>query len=240
MTYFTSFPKVNYKFGDETFNVLFPNIAAYVELIDQIKDDVSFYQYFDIIEGDRPDIVSMTLYGSPYYHWTFYFMNDNIREFGWPLTTRELNLKVQKDHPNTTLTTRDNLTGIFLPGQTVTGLTSGETGVILERNLDLGQLVIKGSHDFNSSEIITSQVDLDLQTVTLVSATEEYNSTHHYEDSDGTTVDIDPWVGNPALYTPITYADYYTARNDTLKQIKVIKPEAIKSVVRAFKQEMKK
>ena len=112
-------------------------------------------------------------------------------------------------------------------------------GTILERNLDLGQLVIQGAHDFSSTEIITSQVGDTLQTVTLTAATEEYNSIHHYEDSDGTVVDIDPWVGNPALYTPVTHHELYTAQNETLKQIKVIKPDAIKSVVRAFRQELK-
>jgi len=42
--YFQRFPFVNYNFGDNEANTIFPNITAYIDIVDQIKDEVSFYE----------------------------------------------------------------------------------------------------------------------------------------------------------------------------------------------------
>jgi hypothetical protein len=234
MAYFSNFPSVFYQFGNEQTVNSFPDISAYVDIIDQIKDDVNFYRYYTILDGDRPDIVSQKLYGSPLFYWTFFLLNDNLKQQGWPLSVQRLEEKVKEDFPNTTVTTTTNLTGVFLPGQTITGLSSGAEATIIKRRLDFGQLIVSGTHEFTNGEIITSTVGDTLQTATVTSSVEEYNSVHHYEDSEGKYVDIDPAVGNAALYTPITFFDRYVASNDALKDIKVIRARSINDLVAAF------
>ena len=63
MAYFYNFPNVAYKFCNEESITAFQDISAYVDIIDQIKDDVNFYQFYNVLDGDRPDIVSFKLYG---------------------------------------------------------------------------------------------------------------------------------------------------------------------------------
>lgn len=234
MAYFYNFPNTLYKFGNETSLTSFQDISAYVDIIDQVKDDINFYQVYDIEDGDRPDVVSYKIYGSPFYYWSFFLLNDNIKFQGWPLSNAEVYAKAQKDYPNTTLTTTTSLTGIFLPGQTVAGSTSGATGKIIKRRLDFGQIIVEGSHNFVAGEIITSTVNDVIQTATLTAASEEYNAVHHYENSSGAYVDIDPAVGNAALYAEVSYLDRYVLSNDELKTIKVIKPAALTSVISAY------
>lgn len=234
MAYFLNFPSSFYRFGNEQSVNSFPDISAYVDIIDSVKDDISFYRYYTILDGDRPDNVSQKLYGSPYFYWTFFLLNDNLKQQGWPLSNQRLEQKVKKDFPNTTVTTTNNLTGIFLPGQTIEGLSSGETATIIHRRLDFGQLIVSGSPQFINGEIITSTVEDTLQTATVASSSEEYNSVHHYEDASGNYVDIDPAVGNTAFYTPITFFDRYIASNDALKEIKVLRARAINDLVSAF------
>ena len=140
--YFQRFPFVNYKFGDNEADTIFPNISVYVDLIDQIKNDVAFYEKYTILDGDRPDVVSQKLYDTPDYHWTLFYMNSGLRESGWPLPEREMRALVKKRYPHRTVTTQSNIASNFLPGDFVIGKTSGTPGRVVERNLDLGQIVI--------------------------------------------------------------------------------------------------
>ena len=67
--------------------------------------------------------------------------------------------------------------------------------------------------------------------VTVFGAGDEYNATHHYENGDGERVDIDPRQDEGALVTRVTNYDYYVRQNDKLKEIRVIRPDAIQSIV---------
>ena len=46
--YFRNFPQITYKFGNEISRNLFQNISSYVDLIDNVKDNQSFFQYYEI------------------------------------------------------------------------------------------------------------------------------------------------------------------------------------------------
>ena len=53
MAYFYNFPNVTYKFGNEESVTAFQDISAYVDIIDQIKDDVNFYQFYNVLYNTR-------------------------------------------------------------------------------------------------------------------------------------------------------------------------------------------
>ncbi len=237
MTYFTSYPNVLYKFGNEATENLIQDLSAYVEIIDNIKDNLDFYTTYTILEGERPDQLSQKLYGSTDYYWTLFLMNDNIKEEGWPLNSADLESLIKKDLPYVTITTRDNISTTFKAGQTITGLGSGATGTIMSRRLDFGQLIVKTTGTFIAGEVITSTVGTTTQSAVLSTGNIlQYNSIHHWEDEDGIWVDVDPAVGTSAIYTPITFYDKYIADNNTLREIRIIKPQAINSVYRAFNE----
>lgn len=143
MSYFTNYPTVNYKFGNEAINTSVQDIGAYIDLIDRVKDDISFYEEYNLRDGDRPDQVSNDLYGSPDYYWTFYLLNDELKRRGWPLLRSRISDKAKEEYPNTTLTTRANISEQFLVGSNITGQTSGVTGKVLRRRPDLGQIIVE-------------------------------------------------------------------------------------------------
>ena len=70
---------------------------------------------------------------------------------------------------------------------------------------------------------------------------EQYNAVHHYEDADGVYQDLTLYdFGTPAAsWTAVTYRDRIENRNDDLKEIVVIKPSVINSIVSEFKSLMK-
>jgi len=238
MNYFKYFPLTAYGFGNETQPDVFRNITVYAEVIDEIRNNLAFYNDYHIQEFERPDQVSQKLYGTPNYHWTLWLMNDNIREQGWPLSNREINERILETYPHKVITTKTTLTDRFIVGQTLTGNSSGATGTIHHRHLDLGQLVVNNATGtFRAGEIISStNADGDVETITVTSFEDEYNSAHHYEDANGNYVDIDPTVGPGAQLTEVTYFDRYFQMNEDLKQIRVIKPNNIIEVVNAFRE----
>ena len=141
--FFQNFPLVEYNFGNESEPALFQNISAYIKVIDDISDDIAFYTTVHIQDYDRPDSFSYKLYGTTEFYWTFYYLNDDIRESGWPLPQQDLLPKAKLDYPHRTVTTTGDISKTFLPGHTVTGALSGTIGTVIKRYLDLGQIIIE-------------------------------------------------------------------------------------------------
>ena len=65
MQYFRDFKTLLYRFGNEFDPVAFQDISRYGDVIDQIKDNVTFFNFHTIQEGLRPDQVSIQLYQTP-------------------------------------------------------------------------------------------------------------------------------------------------------------------------------
>ena len=141
--FFANFPLIGYNFGNETNPALFQDISAYIKIIDDLRDDIAFYTTVHIQDYDRPDNFSYKLYGTTEFYWTFYYLNDDLRESGWPLPQQDLLPKAKVDYPHRAVTTTGNISKTFLPGHTVTGAISGTTGTVIKRYLDLGQIIIE-------------------------------------------------------------------------------------------------
>tara|TARA_R100001377_G_scaffold53975_1_gene31767 strand:- start:560 stop:1318 length:759 start_codon:yes stop_codon:yes gene_type:complete len=243
--FFANFPLVGYNFGNETQPALFQNISAYIKIIDDISDDIAFYTTVHIQDYDRPDSFSFKLYGTTEFYWTFYFLNDDVRESGWPLPQQDLLPKAKVDYPHQTVITTANISKTFLPGHTVTGSISGSTGTVVKRYLDLGQIIIDSPNNFNVGENITPSINGVSQTadfIVVTSNVEQFNSVHHYENGSKEYVDIGlvpSGVGSGAFpslsgKTPITYFDRILAKNDSLREIKVLKPNIAVQVKSEF------
>ena len=174
-----------------------------------------------IEEYERPDTLSYKLYGTTDYYWTFYLLNDSIREGGWPLSGADLQAKALIDYPNRVITTTSDISSTFLPNETLIGLTSTSTGKILKRYLDLGQIVVNSPNNFNVNELIRTSTD-EITTVSVYTETTQYNSVHHYEDANGNWVDINPFTQSISGLISVTYLDRMIIRNDELKTIKSI------------------
>ena len=242
--YFKNFGFAEYKFGNNTDIDLSQDLTKYVDLIDQVRNNVSFTEKYNILSGDRPDVVSHKLYGTMDYYWTFYLMNEHVRLSGWPLNNDEILDQLKSKYPNRVLTTTSEIGALFPVGQVIEGQSSSAIGEIVKRNLDLGQLFVKLTQGtkFTAGETIsyvdTSATGSPTRTLSITGETEQYNAVHHYEDN-GVQVDIDPFSGPGVSLTPITYRDRLESRNDALKEIVVIRPEQITAIVSEFQRFLK-
>ena len=243
MEYFKNFQKLNYLYGNEPVPILTQNLSRYVDIIDQVKDDISFLTFYSIKEGYRPDQVSIEIYDTPLHYWTFYLLNDNIRQQGWPLVNLEFQTYIKKIFPNTVLTTRENISTKFKVGQTVTGNTSGVSGKVIRRNLDLGQVIIEGKVSFTTSgETVTSTNSSGVaESIAIVSASDEHKAANYYTDTSGGIVDLGVdddgnLLAPGALKNEITNEQAYYNVNESLRLIKVIRPNLINTLVTSYKK----
>jgi len=233
MTFFSKFPVELYNFGDETDPSIIQNISAYVDVIDELKDNISIYEKYEIIEGERPDTLSQKLYGSTKYYWTFYLMNDRIRRNGFPLKSNDVVTWVKKKLPNTTLVTRDYFFTKMQIGDSITGVTSTTVAEIIDRDVNLGHIVVKGTKSFTNGETIQKTGD-STQSITLQSHSSEHLAARYFTNASGEQVDIDPTVGGGSN-TEVTHLDYYQKLNDETKIIRVIRADSILEVYDNYK-----
>ena len=77
MSYLAGLQKVLYEFDDRT--TVFNNLATFSDIMGTNINDVTSYELYDIIDGARPDQVSLELYNTPLYHWTLFLLNVKSR-----------------------------------------------------------------------------------------------------------------------------------------------------------------
>lgn len=237
--YFKNFNFVGYNFGNNEEPVIFNNLTQYVDVLDALKDNISFYNKHTILSGERPDTLSFKLYGTTDYYWTFFLMNDNVRLSGWPLGSEEILDEAKLKYPHQIVQTNDFIAKEFPIGVTVTGNQSGTVGTVVKRNLELGQIVLEtvGGNNFNSTETISYiTVDGVTHTATLFSQSAQYNGVHHYEDADGVWQEPDLYSFDTvnSSWLPVTYRDRLNNKNEELKEIIVLKPSVISKIVEEF------
>lgn len=245
MSFFRYLPRTFYSFGNEELPNYVQDISIFADIIDRVRQDVSFYQDYYIQEGERPDQVSFKLYETPNYHWTFHMMNDKLIESGWPSKTSDILTKVQTDYPGSIITTYNPLfsngTPLFQIGSQIENIQQTKFGTIVGKDVNKGHIKFtQTSGTFAAGDVIRVIDTEDLITINSVVA--EHLSTKYYKDANGNEVDlaIDDQTGGltppGASVVPITYLDYYLEQNDNLKLIKTIRPELIQQVVSLFRE----
>ena len=243
MPHFSNFPSVLYRFGNELDPVIFQKLGTYVDIIDQVKDDITVYADYTVLDGERPDILSYKIYGDIRYYWLFYYINDNIREEGWPLSAQEVFDQMEKYYPHQFIRTYDNwFKSDFKLGNRATGKKSGAFGDIIQTHPDLGQIIVnvENGFSFQKAEVVEAGFGFfNPDTINVQFTGKQYNAVHHYEDANGNYVDIDPLQPDPSNVTPITFSERFIEENEKRRRIRIIKPDVINQIYSEFNKALK-
>lgn len=92
MTYFSKFPKIIYSFEKNANRAqLVTDILRRVQVRRSVVDEISFFDEYDIKDGETPEIVSDRFYNTPFYHWLILLVNDIVDpRFDWCLPQQQL------------------------------------------------------------------------------------------------------------------------------------------------------
>lgn len=203
MSYFKYFPQVDYRFGENTTTTRFDNISLYSSILDQIEDESTAYRLIQVRDGERADVLSHRLYDTTDLHWTFYLLNEKLRNHGWPLSQVDLLKKIEEDIPGECAVIYGSVTtpegykqhitvGNFPVGSNVIGTLTGATGVVYAKNPLLGQIFIRKTNNIAFS---TDEGLRDVQTLTTATISRLHNPAYlairSVENVNGVNVDVD-------------------------------------------------
>ena len=239
--YFENFPKVLYLFGDEITPVAYQNLGKFNDLINEIGDQISAYIEYEIRDFERPDTLSYRLYGDSKYDWTFFLMNDTLRERGWPLPLQDVYaLSTEKLYRDWTLklgiTTADSaaeFANLYPAEQKV--LLNGRTLYVKRKDLQVGEITVYSKNyspdsDFLGLTALSYDDGTNQKAVTTVK--ESFGTKYYKNDSD---LPIDFFFSTEVTKVPVTNLDDLIAENDKLKRIRVIKKDLIETVSGQFR-----
>ena len=121
------------------------NLTAKVTASNDLLNSAGYYQTVEIIDGERPDILSTRLYGTSEYHWTFLLLNPQIKNIwdDWPMSASQLIEYCTNKYQHLAADTDTDLNNKFIIGETITGGVSGATGIIREVHVNMGYIVIE-------------------------------------------------------------------------------------------------
>jgi hypothetical protein len=157
MPFFQQFPKIPYDFDSNGIDTNIVDLFRFVKANEQYFDEITTYINYQIRDGERPDIVSNSLYGTSEYYWVFFLINEHLKNgiSGWPMPDQELIEYIAEEYPGIIIETRpyisrtgdglifdqpNSLANRFLFGETIFGSTSSARGIVISKNIQQSQL----------------------------------------------------------------------------------------------------
>lgn len=232
--YFANFPKIVYDF-DLSSGVdyrIITDITRNVRLRKQILENISVYDYYDIAEGETPEIISEKIYGTPYYHWVIMLANqryDYVNDF--PLTQLELDTHIDKKYGDKKHHTRDyKVDGFIKEGVNIVRIAGMGVSPAVGKVLINTTYGYKGridnviSYDGNSS--VLCEVSLRTGQFGKDDIVQLYEETSYGYIMSSTI---------PGEYTTTSNYDYEFALNESKRRIKIVDPKLVEQIVKEFK-----
>ena len=250
MPFFRQFPKTVYDFQSDGIDTQVVDLFRSVKVRNLYSDDLSIYTYYNINNGDRPDILSNTLYGTPEYYWTFFVVNDKLKSglSEWPMSAGEFDAYMDQEYAGTVIQTYprgaiNSLAGMFSPPDRVQGVISGANGYVVSTDVQLSQLLLRdvagGPFLVNEAEDLRKYYENSGKAVAIAKVFSHRDAPHHYEDANGlityTGLSINEELTLPTLTTVSNY-EYEMQLNDERANLRIVRPEAIYDFAKTFRE----
>lgn len=237
--YFSNFPKIVYDFNlsSGTDYKIVTDITRNIRVRKQILENINLYDYYDMSEGETPEIVSEKIYGTPYYHWVIMLVNqryDYVNDF--PMSQLELDTYVTEKYGDKKYQIHHyKQNGFITEGVNIlrlrdSNLDGGGIGEMAE-----GKVLVSQTNGYKAriDDIITESNNVYVtisvsmregkfvpnETVTIQNETT-------YAEVDQCTI--------PGNYTTISNYDYEYELNESKRRIKLVDPKLIDQIIKQF------
>ena len=195
--FFTKFPQVDYRFGDNEDPVGFQDLSVFIDTFEQVREEHVYYQSYYIKNNQRPDQLSYEVYGTTDYYWTFFLNNESLRINGWPLDNWEVYSRAKEYYPHKAIATNGTTISAEFGGISEAPLCVSERFVIgactYHPNLDAIGKIVKIDHNL-ATLWIESDYDLDALNGDQV---------HIISEEDGALWVADQSSGLPSVFIPL-------------------------------------
>jgi hypothetical protein len=84
---FGDYPKISYTLDDGDSEQVVVDIFKRVILSKEFQENISYFETYEVLQGETPEDVSYRFYGTPSLHWLILMVNNVIDpRFNWPLS----------------------------------------------------------------------------------------------------------------------------------------------------------
>ena len=101
MSYFDMFPNIYYSAkGDGKFTIM-KDLLSRVKIIANVKENILGFDYYDVKDGETPEMIAHKYYGDVNMHWTILVANDIIDYYeDWPMSVQKFESFVKDKYDN--------------------------------------------------------------------------------------------------------------------------------------------
>lgn len=187
--FFTQFPLKDFTFFDKSSKIV--DIFRNVDVNDILADDIINYEYIDVVDGERPDILSQRLYGRSDFYWTFFIVNDSLKSVlhDWPLSMNQFETYMAEKFD-------DKVVLIIKPTYTFTPYTAFDDYLIYDvpyvDNMFSGILTDYQSMHVTRNGATAKVVDWDVRTYSLTVNNISDRDAFTAAGNHRLTIDLDP------------------------------------------------
>ena len=227
--YFEKFPKTFYTLDNITSVQVVTNIMLRVKLSDELVNNFSSYDTYDIKDGDTPENLAFKFYRDTNLHWVILHTNELLDpRFDWVLDVNNLyqyvlgkydrvngihhyeNLSGNETNGNLNLTV--NTTSGFSVGSPITSNADSSVGFITSIPTATSVVVTTTKGGFTSGEQIVlssnSSITANISSVNIISG------------------------------TPVTNLAYEEEQNELRRRIKIVKPQFIERIIKEIESKL--
>lgn len=259
--YFKNFNKIYYDLEGNKDYTLLTNLLSFVRVGTPYLDDITTYAYYNVKDGETPELVSYKLYGTIDYYWSLFLINENIKNYwdDWPKGQQELNQYIDdvfgnvnaivfypnlplynaSTNPNSVIFYRSTkyIADTLINGDKLYSSNNSGEGVLLEKynTLNFIEYEKTSNLDFTRyAELRFSRDDgVTIQSTGLIidDVISRDKAPHYYEDVNGDRYFL---FRDSQNYKTITWREHIQNENDEKRKIKVIKPDYMRQVSKLF------
>ena len=217
--YFSQFPKIPYSFNltNEGKIAAVTNIFARFNINSSIVDNASAFYKYQVEDGDTPEIIAYKQYGDQELHWIIIMVNQiSDPLFDLPLQLNSLEEKIIKQYGYSSIA--NAYSTIHHYEFEVKNILSEVNGPITTTTNT--SIVTLEQYNYSSNAIVTQPPNI----------TNTKNVTFYANNSNANSATV-ATLTIESVYKPVYVYDYEVELNESKRQIKILKPQYVESLI---------
>ena len=217
--YFSQFPKIPYSFNltNEGKIAAVTNIFARFNINSSIVDNASAFYKYQVEDGDTPEIIAYKQYGDQELHWIIIMVNQiSDPLFDLPLQLNSLEEKIIKQYGYSSIA--NAYSTIHHYELEVKNILSEVNGPITTTTNT--SIVTLEQYNYSSNAIVTQPPNI----------TNTKNVTFYANNSNANSATV-ATLTIESVYKPVYVYDYEVELNESKRQIKILKPQYVESLI---------
>ena len=228
--YFQRFPKTFYSLDDLQSVQVITSIFLRLLLSDEIKNNFSAYDEYDVRDGETPEMLADVFYDNPELHWVILHTNDILDpRFDWPLSTVNLKSYVENKYAN--------INGVHHyedgSGNQVNAnvylMSSSEF-----TNFSNGSVIVNGTNTGNA--VIVNKISSSNVLVTVSDG--GFISGDNIKLASNLSINANITSTTTVYGTAVTNYNYEDDLNESKRRIKIIKPQFVDAIIKELNKKL--